>query len=62
MLVQVRTFVGADVENGLGPAPLECVDARFAEQVPRQKPHLRHGYPTPAPMLNELKRMLQVVL
>jgi hypothetical protein len=41
LLAQVGRVVGAGVEKGLRLAPLERVDARFAVQVPSQKPHLR---------------------
>ena len=49
LLVQVWRVAGAGVEKGLGPAPLERIDARFAERVPPQKPHLRQGVARPAP-------------
>ena len=41
LLAQVGRVVGAGVEKGLRLAPLERVDARFAVQVPPEKPHLR---------------------
>jgi hypothetical protein len=48
-LAQMVGSAGAGVEKGLGPAPLERADARFAEQVPWQKPHLRQKMTPPAP-------------
>jgi hypothetical protein len=49
LVEQVWVVVGAGVEKGVGPAPLERVDALFAVQVPRQKPHLHHDVARPAP-------------
>jgi hypothetical protein len=53
---QVWRVVGAGVEKGLRPAPLERADARFAEQVSMEKPHLRHGVVRPAPCGPQLTR------
>ena len=46
---QVRPILGAGVEKEVGPAPLGSVEARFAAQVPHQKPHLRQNTHSPAP-------------
>ena len=43
LLAQVQGIVGTGVEKGWGPAPLKAVEAHFAAQVPRGKPHLRQG-------------------
>ena len=56
VLAQVEGILGAGVEKGLIPAPLERIEARFTAQVPHTKSHLRQKDKGPAPR-NGAKRL-----
>ena len=56
VLAQVEGILGAGVEKGLIPAPLERIEARFTAQVPHTKSHLRQKDKGPAPR-NATKRL-----